>query len=608
MGKRVLLITQWFDPEPTFKGLLFAKELTKQGFSVEVVTGFPNYPGGKVYDGYKVRWLQRDVIDGVRVNRLPLYPAHDSSALKRVLNYVSFAASSLFYCLFMAKRADVIYAYHPPLTIGVVAVITRFFRRVPVVYDIQDMWPDTLRSTGMLTNEKVLSFIGWVASWVYKRVDQLVVLSPGFKRLLIERGVPAAKIEVIPNWCDEKALTETQPLQDSPFTNDGRLRVVFAGNMGKAQALDVVIESAAKLQQKKANVVFYMIGGGLDVDRLELLAIEKGLNNIVFLPQVPMIEVGSYLSQADVLLVHLKKDDLFKVTIPSKIQAYMYMGKAILLGVEGDSADIIIKANAGFIFEPGSYGSLVDAIELLTSKTSEDISQYGQRGKRYYLNNLSLKSGVEKFTKVFEKISIKRVYILKTLFDYVLSFISLPLLIPVLFIVGVIIKLKFGSPVFFSQVRPGLDGKPFKMVKFRTMENKIDANGNLLPDADRITPFGSFLRASSLDELPELWNVLKGDMSLVGPRPLLMEYLPLYTSKQMCRHKVKPGITGWAQVNGRNAISWEEKFKMDVWYVDNQSLLLDIKILWLTIKKVITRDGISAEGEATMPKFRGSSR
>ena len=164
---------------------------------------------------------------------------------------------------------------------------------------------------------------------------------------------------------------------------------------------------------------------------------------------------------------------------------------------------------------------------------------------------------------------------------------------------------KLGSPVLFTQVRPGVHGKPFLMVKFRTMTDERDASGALLPDAKRLTPFGRFLRASSLDELPELWNVLRGEMSLVGPRPLLMEYLPLYSPEQARRHEVRPGITGWAQVNGRNAISWADKFALDVWYVDNRSLWLDVKILWRTVRKVLVRDGISAAGEATMPKFTG---
>lgn len=185
------------------------------------------------------------------------------------------------------------------------------------------------------------------------------------------------------------------------------------------------------------------------------------------------------------------------------------------------------------------------------------------------------------------------------------------LIIGILFFIPIVIliflvKIKIGSPVIFRQMRPGLNGVPFEMIKFRTMTNEVGPDGNLLPDSSRLKYFGIFLRSTSLDELPELWNVLKGDMSLVGPRPLLMEYLSLYSPEQARRHEVRPGITGWAQVNGRNAISWEEKFALDVWYVDHQSLWLDIKILWLTVKKVLVRDGISAAGEATMSKFTGS--
>ena len=195
---------------------------------------------------------------------------------------------------------------------------------------------------------------------------------------------------------------------------------------------------------------------------------------------------------------------------------------------------------------------------------------------------------------------------IKRIFDVLASAFALMFFFPVIVIVAILIRRKLGSPVFFRQTRPGQHGKPFKMVKFRTMLESTDKQGNLLPDDQRMTPFGSFLRSSSLDELPELWNVLKGDMSLVGPRPLLMEYLPLYSTEQYRRNDVRPGVTGWAQVNGRNAISWEDKFKLDVWYVNNQSLFLDLKILCLTLKRVLVRDGISGEGQVTMSKFTGN--
>lgn len=197
---------------------------------------------------------------------------------------------------------------------------------------------------------------------------------------------------------------------------------------------------------------------------------------------------------------------------------------------------------------------------------------------------------------------------IKRFFDIIASAIGLLLLLPVIAMVALQIRRILGSPVLFRQVRPGKDGQPFEMIKFRTMRNAIDQDGNPLPDSERMTPFGAILRSTSLDELPELWNVLTGDMSLVGPRPLLMEYLPLYSKEQYRRHKVRPGVTGWAQVNGRNAISWEDKFKLDVWYVENRSFWLDLKIVYLTVKKVLVRDGISAEGEATMSKFTGSDK
>lgn len=196
---------------------------------------------------------------------------------------------------------------------------------------------------------------------------------------------------------------------------------------------------------------------------------------------------------------------------------------------------------------------------------------------------------------------------MKRLLDLTVATGALVLLSPIFLLLAWLVRRRLGSPVLFRQARPGLHGETFEMVKFRTMREAVDAKGHLLPDSERLTPFGKFLRSTSLDELPELWNVLKGEMSLVGPRPLLIEYLPLYSPEQARRHEVRPGITGWAQINGRNALSWEEKFRLDVWYVDNRSLWLDLKIVWMTVAKVFRREGISAAGEATMAKFTGNN-
>jgi colanic acid biosynthesis glycosyl transferase WcaI len=291
--------------------------------------------------------LQKEVIDGVLVTRVPLYPSHGQSGVGRIINYVSFAAASLFYGLFLAKRPDVIYAYHPPLTIGFVASIIRFFRRVPVVYDVQDMWPDTLSATGMFSNARALKVVSKGCDWVYRSVDHIAVLSPGFRRLLIERGVPEEKIDVIYNWCAEDTVTRSIGLLPAGFPDTANFRVLFAGNMGKAQALDSVIEAAKILQSRAVPVTFIFLGGGVEVTRLQNKAAEEGLQNVVFLPAVPMAEVGDYLSSADALLVHLKNDPLFSITIPSKTQAYMAAGKPILMAVDGDAAELVVRSQCG---------------------------------------------------------------------------------------------------------------------------------------------------------------------------------------------------------------------------------------------------------------------
>ena len=404
---RVLLLTQWFDPEPTFKGLVFARELVKQGFKVEVLTGFPNYPGGKVYAGYKIKLIQRECIDGVQITRLPLYPNHDQSAIKRVLNYASFAASALVYGLFMAKRADVMYAYHPPLTVGIAASLIRRLRGIPLVYDIQDMWPDTLRATGMLNNPRALALVGRVCGWVYKRVDQLVVLSPGFKRLLLQRGVPERKIDVIYNWADESALMSPVGTVPAAFPGADRFRVVFAGNMGKAQALDAVLDAAAILQACGSRASLVMLGGGVEVSRLKNRAIEMKLGNVVFLPPVPMSEVGTVLAAADVLLVHLRKDPLFEITIPSKTQAYMAVGKPLLMAVNGDAADLVRQAKCGLTAESENPQALADAVDALAAMPADELKTMGENASRFYQEALGLQVGVAKFAAVFESLSRK---------------------------------------------------------------------------------------------------------------------------------------------------------------------------------------------------------
>lgn len=410
MARRVLLVTQWFDPEPAFKGLLFAKELVKRGFDVEVLTGFPNYPGGKLYPGYRLRFFMREEIEGVRISRVPLYPSHDRSAWRRVINYVSFAVSATVFGGFFARRFDVIYAYHPPLTVGLAASVIALLRRRPMVYDIQDLWPDTLAVTGMITNSRLLRVVDRCCRWVYSRASHIAVLSPGFKTRLIAKGVPSEKVSVIYNWADEHSLRSGTAAADQvcDTRRAGELIILFAGNMGRAQGLESVLDAAMILQREATPVRFHFIGGGLEVDRLKLHALEMRLTNVEFFDPVPMSEIGQVIAGSDVLLVHLRSDPLFEITIPSKTQAYLCAGKPILMAVRGDAANLVLEADAGVLAEPGDPESIAHAVRRLAALSAPRRRELGENGSRFYREHLSLSSGVDKFAALFTNLSAHR--------------------------------------------------------------------------------------------------------------------------------------------------------------------------------------------------------
>jgi lipopolysaccharide/colanic/teichoic acid biosynthesis glycosyltransferase/glycosyltransferase involved in cell wall biosynthesis len=668
---KILILTQWFDPEPTFKGLLFARELAARGHEVEVLTGFPNYPGGEVYPGYRIRPWVREQIDGINVLRLALYPSHNSSGFHRALNYISFALSAAVIGTALIRKPDVVYVYHPPITVGFAAAVIGFIRRTPFVYDIQDLWPDTVTASGMMSNPAALTLLGKLCKFIYRRARHITVPSRGFKEQLVGRGVPPDKIDVIYNWCDETALKhDCRSVTRLGATN--RFCILFAGTMGLAQGLDSVLRAAQICRTAVPAAEFLFIGGGVERRRLESTAKEMRLANVKFLPRQPMHAMGSILAGADALVVHLKDDPLFRITIPSKTQAYLATGKPILMGVRGDAADLVKQSCAGVVCEPGNPHSIAEAVKTLVHAGPQQLAAMGHNGRAFYDRELSVSIGVGNFDRIFNKIVLgivpagdikaltesvgkllrnramctnmgdagrnwmecssrpdiiwqahaemyrgmlgehsRRVSRLslraKRAFDLLAAMAALIVLSPLLAAIVVVGRLSLGSPVLFRQRRPGSHGQLFTCLKFRTMTDARDANGQLLPDMQRLTPLGRFLRSTSLDELPELFNVIRGEMSLVGPRPLLPQYLNRYSSEQMRRHEVKPGITGWAQVNGRNALDWNRKFELDLWYVDHWSLWLDLKILARTAGQVVRCVGISRPGHATMPEFMGIS-
>lgn len=406
---RILLLMQWFDPEPQLKGLAFARKLRDLGHEVEVLTGFPNYPGGNIYPGYSLKLFQVEMMEGIRVMRVPLYPSHDGSSLRRILNYASFGISSCVAGLCVVGRPTVIFAYGPPVTVGVSASLISLFRRVPFVYDVQDLWPDTLGATGMLKNPFALKLVEWVCKWVYRRAGHVTVQSPGIRDRLISCGVDTEKLSLILNWCDESSI-DNQRSQvsghgcfDRAENHSETFDVMFAGNMGKAQAMDAVLGAGLMLKSENPSVRLLLMGGGVEVERLKKAVEERGISNVKFLPRVPMSEVGRIFARVNVLLVHLKDDPLFRITIPGKTQAYMAAGKPILMAVAGDATELVLESEAGVCAQPANARSIADAIKKLAGLEPEKLRQMGQKGQSYYRENLSLDVGARKVLVAFER-------------------------------------------------------------------------------------------------------------------------------------------------------------------------------------------------------------
>jgi colanic acid biosynthesis glycosyl transferase WcaI len=376
---RILILTQWYAPEPVELPQELARTLTTLGHRVEVLTGFPNYPSGRLYPDYKLRIRQRETVAGVPVIRVPLYPNHSRSGLLRAVNYLTFALSASCLGLWRIPKPDVIFVYHPPLTIGIPAVVLSRRWRVPFVYQIQDMWPETLSATGMLNNKTALRWIGALAHLIYRQASALCVISPGFRRNLLSKGVPDEKIHIIPNWAETEtdAPEDPDPRQAQNLGLAGRFNVMFAGNIGEAQGLETVLSAAQRLGNLP-DVQFVFVGDGVALPRLRDQA--QNLQNVRFLGRYPAESMPALYALADVLLVHLRDEPLFRITIPHKILSYMASGKPILAAVTGDAASVVTEARAGLTCAPQDAQAMADAVKQLYRMDPATRREYGDHG------------------------------------------------------------------------------------------------------------------------------------------------------------------------------------------------------------------------------------
>jgi len=406
---RILTLSQWYVPEPDMKIHLLARDLVSRGHTVRAVTGFPNYPGGKLYPGYRLHWRQWEQLDGVRVLRLPLYPSHSRSAGKRVLNYASFAASASVLGSVLCGPADVMWVYHPPLTVGLPAWWIGWLRRVPFIYEVQDMWPETLAATGMLPSGRVAGWVGRLAKFIYSRAAAITVISLGFKRNLIDKGIPADKIHVIPNWADEDVYYPA-PRDEILAAEHGlmnRFNIMYGGNMGGAQAMDNVLEAAALLRDAP-DVQFVLIGDGVDVSTLQAAAQARELDNVRFIGRQPAQRMPHFYAWADGLLVHLKRDPLFEITIPSKTIAYLACGRPIISCVVGDAADVIQSADAGIVCAPEDPEALAQAVRDLYAMPESQRQVMGDAGRRAFLANYTRRVLVDRYEALLLEVAQRR--------------------------------------------------------------------------------------------------------------------------------------------------------------------------------------------------------
>jgi len=396
----IVFVTQWFDPEPgAMRGLPLAKWLVARGHKVKVITGFPNYPGGKIYPGYKMRWRQRETIDGVDVVRVPLYPSHDQSALGRITNYISFALSAAFAVVSTLRLgADVAFIYHPPPTVGIPALLLRYLRRIPYVYHIGDMWPEAVTESGMLgrgaLKKVAFAVLNWWCNLLYRHAHDVTAQSPGFKRIIVERGTPSEKVHVVYNWTNDEVFRPVE--RDEQLAEElgltGRFNIVYAGNLGSFQGLDTAIR-AAKLLEHEPKIQFLFIGTGQKEAELKALAASLGVTNVRFAGPRPYYDMPKINSLAEVLLVHTLDLPHFVGNIPSKTQVSLASGRPVLMAVRGDSADIVTKSGSGVVCEPENPQDMARAALELFAKSSAELDEMGRRGREFYLAEMSMEVG-----------------------------------------------------------------------------------------------------------------------------------------------------------------------------------------------------------------------
>jgi glycosyltransferase involved in cell wall biosynthesis len=391
---RIAYVTQWFEPEPNvIKGTEFVRALEAAGHEVTVVTGFPNYPYGRIYAGYRLRPIRRETVGGIRIVRLPLYPSHDRSALRRSITFLSFFLSAFIYLRLRRSKFDIAYVYHPPITVGLPAA----FARIPFVLDVQDLWPDTVVATDIGGASKLAGALGACCRYVYAKASAICTQSEGMKAALIARGVAPDKISIVRNWADAE-------FHEIPSNRSRRRRftLVYGGNLGRAQRLSNLVDAAAMVERTRPDIHMELFGSGVEEQELHERARSHGLGNLEFPGRVSAHEMIREFVDADALLLHLSDDPLFDITIPSKTQYYLAMGRPIVAAVNGEAGKLLRQSGAAIVVPPADPAALATAIVEMAETSPERRTAMGRAGAEFYRQNLSFSQAIGRTIALLE--------------------------------------------------------------------------------------------------------------------------------------------------------------------------------------------------------------
>lgn len=628
---KILLVHQLFaDPRQPggTRHYELSQRLIERGHDVTVVTSDLCYLTGE-RRAEKAAWVSDETVDGIRVLRAYTFAALHRSLAWRIVAFVCFMLTSLWAGLRCGK-VDVVVGTSPPIFQLASAWLIAVLRRRPFVLEVRDLWPAFAVDMGVLKNRLVIWLAQSTEAFFYARAKVIIVNSPAYVEYLKERKVPPEKVRLVPNGVDplcfdvgSDSIGDRVNTFRQQFGLNGQFVVTYAGALGRANDLPTVLAAAERLRDDH-RIHFLLVGDGQRRTEIQNRIRDAGLNNITLTGGLPKERMGQVLAASDACLATLLDIPMFRMTYPNKVFDYMAAGRPTVLAIDGVIREVVEAADGGLCVPPGDAAAIAEAVQYLCTHRDE-ARRMGESARSYVAKHFHRDEQSRQFEAALVRgtggppvngrrrpaacatghVSSFYARRLKRPLDVVVASVLLLVLCPLLLLIAAAVWLGLGRPIFFVDRRGGMGSRAFGCLKFRTMTDGKDDEGKQLPDSYRLTTLGRFLRATSLDELPQLWNVLRGEMSLVGPRPLSVAYLDRYTPSQARRHTIRPGITGWAQVNGRDSLSWERKFELDVWYIEHVNWRLDAWILLLTAWQMLWPSGVATKDQAAKSEFAG---